>query len=303
MTTDNLSKHVDTIYLDGLEHILNEGTVRGDRTGTGTKSVFGTQQRYDLRAGFPLLTTKRIYTKGVFGELLFFLTGRTDNKWLNDRQVTIWDEWQDETGDLGPVYGYQWRFFGAEYVSQADRDRGVHPGGVDQIAQLLKGLKENPWSRRHMVSAWNPEQVDQMALPPCHTMFQFYVHPDSDGNPYGLSCQLYQRSMDYGLGCPFNIASYAALTHLVADLVGLTPVEFVHTTGDSHIYLNHLDTLTEQLSRRSDIRPMPTLKIKHPVPLEELDFSDPSIFEHYQVSDFVVSDYSPHPAIKLAISV
>lgn len=303
MTTDSLSKHVDTIYLDGLEHILNEGTVRGDRTGTGTKSVFGTQQRYDLRAGFPLLTTKRIYTKGVFGELLFFLTGRTDNKWLNDRQVTIWDEWQDENGDLGPVYGYQWRFFGAEYVSQADRDRGIHPGGVDQIAQLLKGLKENPWSRRHMVSAWNPEQVDQMALPPCHTMFQFYVHPDSDGNPYGLSCQLYQRSMDYGLGCPFNIASYAALTHLVADLVGLTPVEFVHTTGDSHIYLNHLDTLTEQLSRRSDIRPMPTLKIKHPVPLEELDFSDPSIFEHYQVSDFVVSDYSPHPAIKLAISV
>lgn len=296
-------QHVDEVYLDGLERILRDGVERGDRTGTGTKSIFGMQQRYDLHEGFPLLTTKRIYTRGVFGELLFFLTGRTDNNWLKERRVHIWDEWEDENGDLGPVYGYQWRNFGADYVSQQDRDNGVDPGGVDQIAQLLKNLKENPWSRRHIVSAWNPEQVDQMALPPCHTMFQFYVHPDSDGNPYGLSCQLYQRSMDYGLGAPFNISSYAALTHLVGDLVGLTPVEFVHTSGDAHVYLNHVEGLEEQLARRGQHRPMPKLEINHPVPVEELDLSDPSIFEKYSVEDFVVNGYDPHPVVKLPISV
>lgn len=295
--------HVDNVYLDSLEDILERGTKREDRTGVGTISRFGGQQRYDLTKGFPLLTTKRVYTRGVFGELLFFLTGRTDNQWLTERKVHIWDQWAGDDGDLGPIYGFQWRFFGAPYMSQEERDAGGHPGGVDQIATVLKSLKENPFSRRHIVSAWNPELIDSMALPPCHTMFQFYVTPNEKGEPYGLSCQLYQRSMDTLLGCPFNIASYAALTHLFADLVGLKPLEFVHTQGDAHIYLNHIDQVKEQLSRRKDLRPMPTLRIDHPVPLDQVDLSDPKLFERYTPESFVVEGYDPHPAIKAPIAV
>lgn len=295
--------HCDNIYLDHLEHILAKGVKREDRTGVGTIGVFGTQQRYDLTLGFPLLTTKRVYTKGVIGELLFFLTGRTDNGWLNDRNVHIWDEWANEEGDLGPVYGYQWRHFGAPHLAQELRDEGREAGGFDQISKLLHDLKHNPFSRRHIVSAWNPAAVDDMALPPCHTMFQFYVTPDHEGKPFGLSCQLYQRSADNFLGVPFNIASYAALTHLVADLVGLHPLEFVHTMGDSHIYLNHLGQVKEQMARRHDLRPLPKLTINHPFELSQVDVSDPKIFERYTIEDFVFDGYDPHPAIKAPIAV
>lgn len=298
-----IETHADTVYLNLIEDILEKGAERKDRTGVGTIGIFGSQQRYDLTKGFPLLTTKKVYTRGVIGELLFFLTGRTDNKWLTDRKVNIWSEWADERGDLGPIYGYEWRYFGADYISQEERDGGVHPGGIDQIAILLKNLKENPFSRRHIVSAWHPGFVDAMALPPCHTMFQFYVTPDGDGNPYGLSCQLYQRSMDTFLGCAFNIASYAALTHLFADLVGLVPLEFVHTSGDAHIYLNHLEQVQEQLSRRNELYPLPKLTINHPAPVEELDLSDPKIFEKYSIEDFVFEGYKSHSAIKAPIAV
>lgn len=234
---------------------------------------------------------------------MFFLTGRTDNQWLNDRRVSIWDEWAGEDGDLGPIYGYQWRFFGADYISQEERDSGVEPGGFDQIARVLHDLKHNPFSRRHIVSAWNPPALDQMALPPCHTMFQFYVTPDADGKPYGLSCQLYQRSNDYLLGCPFNIASYAAITHLFADLVGLVPLEFVHTSGDAHIYSNHFEQVKLQLSRRDEIRALPQLKINHPVAVKDLDLSDPKIFEAYTPDHFELIGYNPHPGIKAPIAV
>lgn len=299
----NEDYHADRVYLASLRDILVNGVKRADRTGVGTIGVFGQQQRYDLTKGFPLLTSKRIYTKGVIGELLFFLTGRTDNQWLNDRNINIWNEWAKDDGDLGPIYGYNWRYFGADYISQHDRDNGVNPGGFDQISKTLNDLKNNPFSRRHIVSAWDPNLVDAMALPPCHTMFQFYVTPDADGNPYGLSCQLYQRSRDSLLGSPFNIASYAALTHLFADLVGLVPLDFIHTTGDAHIYLNHLDQVQEQLSRINDLPAMPTLKINHPIPVNELNLNDPKIFEAYQVSDFVFENYHPHPAIKAPIAV
>lgn len=299
----NIEKHVDTIYLASLRNIMGNGVTRKDRTGVGTRGVFGTMQRYDLREGFPLLTTKKVYTRGVLGELLFFLTGRTDNNWLNERKINIWNEWAAEDGDLGPIYGYQWRHFGAEYVPQADRDAGVNPGGVDQIAKVLDSLKSNPFSRRHIVTAWSPAQVDEMALPPCHTLFQFYVTPDENGAPKWLSGQLYQRSMDTFLGQPFNIPSYAALLHLFADLVGLEPLEFVHTAGDAHIYLNHFDQVQEQLSREPELRPMPTLSINHPVPVAELDLSDPRIFEAYKSEDFIITGYNPHPAIKAPIAV
>lgn len=295
--------HADLIYLQGMEHILAHGVKRADRTGTGTVGVFGMQQRYDLTKGFPLLTSKRVYPRGVFGELVFFLTGRTDNQWLNDRKVNIWNEWAAEDGDLGPIYGYQWRHFGADYVSQAERDAGAEPGGVDQIAKVLDSLKNNPFSRRHIVSAWEPTSVDEMALPPCHTMFQFYVTPDAEGNPWGLSCQLYQRSADYLLGVPWNIASYAAITHLFADLVGLKPLEFVHTMGDAHIYSNHFDQCQTQLARMNELRPLPELKINHPVPVGQLDLSDPKIFEAYTPDSFELIGYDPHPGIKAPIAV
>lgn len=295
--------HVDKVYLKSLQNILENGVKRSDRTGVGTISIFGSQERYDLTKGFPLLTTKKVYTRGVTGELLFFLTGKTNNNWLKERRITIWDEWAKEDGDLGPIYGFQWNHFGADYVKLKDRDNDHNPGGINQISRLLKDLKTNPFSRRHIVSAWNPTQIDDMALPPCHTMFQFYVTPDSDGNPWGLSCQLYQRSADQFLGVPFNIASYSILTQLIAEIVDLVPLEFVHTFGDSHIYTNHLDQVKEQLSRLDDLREMPTLKINHPIPINELDLEDPELFERYSVEDFEFVGYDPHPVIKAPIAV
>jgi thymidylate synthase len=296
--------HADRVYLASLDRILKEGNERSDRTGVGTKSLFGLQDRYDLTKGFPLLTSKKVYVRGVIEELLFFLSGRTDNGWLNDRNVHIWDEWAAPDGDLGPVYGFQWRHFGAPYLSQNDRDAGVNPGGVDQIAGVLKDLKTNPFSRRHIVTAWNPAMLDEMALPPCHMMFQFYVTPDNAGNPYGLSCQLYQRSADWGLGVPFNIASYAALTILFADLLDLVPLDFVHTFGDAHVYLNHVAQLEEQLSRVNRLPEMPTLTINHPVLPSEVDFDNlSSVFASYSFDNFMIENYDPLPTIKMKVAV
>src|SRR6188472_4047705 len=219
-------------YLDLLQRILDDGVEKSDRTGTGTRSVFGHQMRFDLRQGFPLVTTKKIHTRSVFAELLWFLRGDTNVKWLQDRGVTIWDEWADSDGDLGPIYGYQWRSWPAP--------DGRH---VDQIAQVIEQIRTDPDGRRHIVSAWNVADIPDMALAPCHTMFQFYV---AGGR---LSCQLYQRSADVFLGVPFNIASYALLTLMMAQATGLEPGEFVHTFGDVHLYLNHVDQAREQLSR------------------------------------------------------
>src|SRR5215212_10736831 len=223
-------------YLDLLQRILDEGVEKSDRTGTGTLSVFGHQTRYDLREVFPLVTTKKVHTRSVFAELLWFLRGDTNVKWLQDRGVKIWDEWADSDGDLGPVYGYQWRSWPAP--------DGRH---VDQIAQVIEQIGSNPDSRRHVVSAWNVADIPDMALAPCHTMFQFYVAPATDG-PGRLSCQLYQRSADVFLGVPFNIASYALLTHMVAQQCGFEPGEFIWTGGDCHLYSNHGEQVTEQLS-------------------------------------------------------
>ena len=229
--------HPERQYLDLLADILANGVERGDRTGTGTLGVFGRQMRFDLSAGFPLLTTKKLHMKSVVLELLWFLAGETNVRWLQERGCSIWDEWADADGELGPVYGKQWRSWAA-------------PNGtsIDQITKLVEGLRANPYSRRHIVSAWNPADVDDMVLPPCHCLFQFFVAPDSEGGGT-LSCQLYQRSADVFLGVPFNIASYALLTHMVAKAVGLRPGTFVHTLGDAHLYLNHLDQAKLQLSR------------------------------------------------------
>lgn len=295
--------HADKVYLDSLKKILDNGIERKDRTGVGTIGIFGSQERYDLKESFPLLTSKKIYTRGVIGELLFFLNGRTDNQWLNDRRINIWNEWADENGDLGPIYSYQWKFFGADYVSQEERDNGAHPGGVDQIYKVFKDLKDNPFSRRHIVSAWNPTQIEEMALPPCHTLFQFYVTPDENGKPYGLSCQLYQRSRDTFLGSPFNISSYSILTQLFAELLGLQPLEFVHTTGDAHIYTNHLEQVEEQLSRITALPPMPKLVIHHPFDLDSVDLSDPELFSKYSIEDFEFVSYNPLPMIKAPVAV
>ena len=232
-------------YLDLVQRILDDGVAKGDRTGTGTRSVFGHQMRFDLRKGFPLGTTKKIHTRSVFAELLWFLRGDTNVKWLQDRGVTIWDEWADPDGDLGPVYGYQWRSW--------PTPSGGH---VDQVAQLVDNLRRDPDSRRHIVSAWNVADIPQMALAPCHALFQFYVAP-SDTGPGRLSCQLYQRSADVFLGVPFNIASYALLTHMVAQVTGLEVGDFVHTLGDAHLYSNHLEQARLQLTREP--RPLPTL--------------------------------------------
>jgi thymidylate synthase len=261
-------------YHDLLTHILDNGTFKGDRTGTGTISTFGYQMRFDLAAGFPALTTKKLHLRSIIHELLWFLKGETNIQYLKENNVSIWDEWADENGDLGPVYGYQWRSWPT-------------PDGrkIDQISQLIDQIKTNPNSRRLLVNAWNVAFVDEMALPPCHTMFQFYV---ADGK---LSCQLYQRSADTFLGVPFNIASYALLTMMVAQVCDLQPGEFIHTFGDAHIYTNHMKQVKLQLSR--DFRPLPTMKINPAVK---------DIFE-FKFEDFELENYDPHPHIKGAVAV
>lgn len=257
-----------------LQHILDNGVDRGDRTGTGTRSVFGYQMRFDLEEGFPCVTTKKLHLRSIIHELLWFISGDTNIKYLKDNKVSIWDEWADENGDLGPVYGHQWR-------SWPDGSGGT----IDQIANLVNQLKNNPNSRRHIVSAWNVADVEKMALPPCHCLFQFFV---ADGK---LSCQLYQRSADTFLGVPFNIASYALFTMMLAQVCGLKPGEFIHTFGDAHLYSNHFDQAKLQLSR--DFRPLPTMKINP-------DVKD--IFS-FKYEDFELMNYDPHPTIKAPIAV
>ena len=268
-------------YLDILNRILTEGTQKGDRTGTGTISIFGTQSRYDLNDGFPLLTTKKLHLKSIIYELLWFLRGETNVHWLQERGVSIWDEWADENGELGPVYGHQWR-------SWPDYDGGV----IDQIQYVVDQLKTNPNSRRMIVSAWNVAEVNKMALPPCHTIFQFYAdYPDGPDAQGRLSLQLYQRSADTVLGVPFNIASYALLLQMMAQVTGFRPGEFVHTTGDTHLYLNHLEQARLQLTREP--RQLPTMKINPDIK---------SIFD-FQYEDFLLEGYDPHPHIKAQVSV
>lgn len=261
-------------YLDLLRHIRANGTIKSDRTGVGTQSVFGYQMRFNLEDGFPLLTTKKVHLKSIIYELLWFIAGDTNIKYLNDHGVTIWDEWADENGDLGPVYGHQWRSWPA-------------PDGktIDQLSAVVEQIRRNPDSRRLIVSAWNPAEVDKMALPPCHSMFQFYV---ADGR---LSCQLYQRSADVFLGVPFNIASYALLTMMIAQSCGLKAGDFVHTLGDAHIYLNHFDQVATQLSREP--RPLPRMVIN---PEKKDIFS-------FEYEDFTLEGYDPWPVIKAPIAV
>ncbi len=260
-------------YLDLLDDIVRNGARRDDRTGTGTLSVFGRQMRFDLAHGFPLLTTKKLHVKSIVLELLWFLSGASNVRWLQEHGCSIWDEWADADGELGPVYGKQWRSWAA-------------PDGrtIDQIGNVVKSIRENPESRRHIVSAWNPADVDDMALPPCHCLFQFYV---ADGR---LSCQLYQRSADMFLGVPFNIASYALLTHMVAQVTGLRPGEFIHTFGDVHLYLNHLDQAHRQLAR--DPLPFPTLSLAR----------RDDLFA-FQADDIKIEGYHAHPAIRAPIAV
>ncbi len=260
-------------YLDLLTDIIDNGTRRGDRTGTGTLSVFGRQMRFDLADGFPLLTTKRLHIRSIVVELIWFLRGLTNVHWLQERGCTIWDEWAAEDGELGPVYGKQWRSWAA-------------PDGrtIDQLAEVVRSIKQNPESRRHIVTAWNPADVDDMALPPCHCLFQFYV---ADGR---LSCQLYQRSADVFLGVPFNIASYALLTHMIAQVTNLGPGEFVHTLGDAHLYLNHIEQAQRQLTRAR--HPFPSLKL---LPRNDLFQFEPE--------DVVIEGYKAHPSIRAPIAV
>jgi thymidylate synthase len=261
-------------YHELLELVLKSGVEKRDRTGTGTISVFGHQARYDLADGFPLLTTKKLFVKAIIYELLWFLRGETNVRWLQERGVTIWDEWADANGELGPVYGQQWRSWPTQ-----------HGGTIDQIANLIRDIKANPDSRRLIVTAWNPEDVPKMALPPCHCLFQFYV---ANGK---LSCQLYQRSADIFLGVPFNIASYALLTLMIAQVTGLKPGEFVHTLGDAHLYLNHLDQAREQLTRKPYA--LPTMRLNP-------DVHDIFAFKY---EDFKLENYQAHPTIKAEIAV
>ncbi len=261
-------------YLDLMQRILDEGVVKGDRTGTGTRSVFGHQMRFDLREGFPLVTTKKIHLKSVIGELIWFISGDTNTGYLRSNGISIWDEWSDENGDLGPVYGHQWRSWPT-------------PDGqtIDQLTQVIEQLRADPDSRRHIVSAWNVADLDAMALAPCHALFQFYV---ADGR---LSCQLYQRSADVFLGVPFNIASYALLTHMVAQVAGLEVGDFVHTLGDAHLYANHLDQAREQLTRAP--RALPELWL------------DPAVtsIDDFTLDSVKVGGYDPHPLIKAPIAI
>jgi thymidylate synthase len=262
------------VYLDLLRRILDHGVVRGDRTGTGTLAIFGHQMRFDLRSGFPLVTTKKLHTKSIVHELLWFLSGSTNIGYLREHGVRIWDEWADEHGELGPVYGHQWRSWPA-------RDGGA----IDQIANVVESIRSQPDSRRHLVTAWNPAEVDRMALPPCHALFQFFV---ANGE---LSCQLYQRSADVFLGVPFNIASYALLTAMVAQVTGLRPGEFVHTLGDAHLYLNHREQAELQLSREP--RALPTLRL------------DPAVGDlfAFRYEHVAFEGYDPHPSIAAPIAV
>lgn len=278
-------------YLDLLRHVRQTGEIRQDRTGTGTIGIFGAQLRFDLAEGFPLVTTKKVHTRSIIQELIWFLAGRTDNGWLNEHGVTIWDEWATaeqcakfgrKAGELGPVYGHQWRQFGATKKP----DGTYHNDGVDQIKRLIEQLKSNPTSRRHLVTGWNPLEADQVALPPCHTLFQFHV--STDGR---LSCQLYQRSADLFLGVPFNIASYSLLTHMLAQVTGLKPGHFVHTFGDAHIYSNHLEQVELQCSREP--RPLPRL-ILNPTIKDLFDF---------KYEDITIEGYDPHPAIKAPVAI
>ena len=261
-------------YLELMRHVYEQGTQKSDRTGTGTRSVFGWQMRFDLSAGFPLLTTKKLHLRSIIHELLWFLQGDTNIRYLKENGVRIWDEWADADGDLGPVYGYQWR----HWKTPDGRE-------IDQIRQLIDGLKKNPDSRRHIVTAWNPSDVDRMALPPCHTMFQFYV---ADGR---LSCQLYQRSADIFLGVPFNIASYALLTMMVAQICGYRPGDFEHTFGDAHLYNNHFEQVQLQLARET--RPLPTMRLNPEVK---------DIFA-FRFEDFTLEGYDPHPHIAAPVAV
>jgi thymidylate synthase len=261
-------------YLDLMEHILTRGADKRDRTGTGTLSVFGHQMRFNLAEGFPLVTTKKLHVKSIIHELLWFLRGDTNVKYLNDHGVSIWDEWADERGDLGPVYGQQWRSWPA-----------ADGGAIDQMARVLEAIRRNPDSRRLIVSAWNPAEVDKMALPPCHCLFQFYV---AQGR---LSCQMYQRSADVFLGVPFNIASYALLTLMVAQVTGLKPGDFVHTLGDAHLYLNHLEQARLQLARSP--RPLPRMHL------------NPAVRDlfGFRYEDFALEGYEPHPHIRAQVAV
>jgi thymidylate synthase len=263
-------------YLDLLRHVLEHGTEREDRTGTGTIGVFGAQARFDLRERFPCLTTKKLHLRSIIHELLWFLRGETNIRYLKENKVTIWDEWADADGNLGPVYGKQWRSWAT-------------PSGeiIDQIARVVHSIRTNPAGRRHIVSAWNPADVEEMALPPCHALFQFYVNTTTKE----LSCQLYQRSADLFLGVPFNIASYALLTLMMAQVCDLKPGEFVHTFGDLHLYQNHLDQAREQLAREP--RPLPVMKLNPEV--REIDA--------FRFEDFDLTGYDPHPAIKAMIAV